>query len=146
MIRHNQLFRTARSLRSRITIGDTSAVSLPETFATSAGSKDSDNDNNNQYVSTKSGLQYLDVIVGQGESPNDGETVRVHYTGKLEDGTEFDSSHNTGIPIDFSVGIGQVISGWDEGIETMKVGGKRKLIVPPHLGYGHRNMGAIPPG
>jgi len=99
-----------------------------------------------KFKTTKSGLRYKDEVVGKGESPRIGDTVRVHYTGTLENGTEFDSSHHTGIPIDFPVGEGQVIEGWDQGILTMKVGGKRQLIIPPELAYGNKGVGSIPPG
>jgi FKBP-type peptidyl-prolyl cis-trans isomerase len=94
---------------------------------------------------TGSGLKYVDEVVGNGESPSPGRTVIVHYTGRLEDGTKFDSSVDRGQPFEFTIGVGQVIKGWDEGVMTMKVGGKRKLIVPPDLGYGARRVGPIPP-
>src|SRR5262245_65643413 len=83
-------------------------------------------------------LKYVDEVVGTGESPSPGKTVIVHYTGRLEDGTKFDSSfdHDGGQPFEFTIGVGRVIKGWDEGVMTMKVGGKRKLIVRPDLGYG----------
>lgn len=97
-------------------------------------------------VTTDSGLQYEDIVVGTGESPKAGQTVNVHYTGWLTDGKKFDSSYDHGGPIDFPIGIGRVIKGWDEGLLTMKIGGKRKLIIPPQLGYGARGAGgAIPP-
>ena len=87
-------------------------------------------------VTTPSGLKYVDLVVGTGASPQAGQMVTVHYTGTLENGTVFDSSVGKGPPIDFPIGVGRVIKGWDEGLMTMKVGGRRKLIVPPHLGYG----------
>jgi peptidylprolyl isomerase len=97
-------------------------------------------------VTTPSGLKYEDIVVGTGESPSPGKIVKVHYTGWLEDGTKFDSSFDHGDqPIDFPIGVGRVIKGWDEGVITMKVGGKRKLVIPPQLGYGARNAGPIPP-
>jgi FKBP-type peptidyl-prolyl cis-trans isomerase len=97
-------------------------------------------------VVTSTGLKYVDEVVGTGESPSPGRIVRVHYTGRLEDGTKFDSSRDHGDqPIDFPIGVGRVIRGWDEGLMTMKVGGKRKLIIPPDLGYGARRQGPIPP-
>jgi FKBP-type peptidyl-prolyl cis-trans isomerase len=87
-------------------------------------------------VTTKSGLKYIDEVVGTGESPRRGRPVSVHYTGTLANGTKFDSSVDRGQPYEFPIGVGEVIEGWDEGIMTMKVGGKRKLIIPPDLGYG----------
>ena len=95
-------------------------------------------------VTTESGLQYEDILVGTGVSPTPGQNVSVHYTGTLENGTKFDSSLDRGQPFQFRIGTGRVIKGWDEGVMTMKVGGKRKLIIPPSLGYGARNMGPIP--
>lgn len=87
-------------------------------------------------VTAKSGLKYIDEVVGSGETPKPGQMVTVHYTGTLESGTKFDSSVDRGQPYSFKIGSGSVIPGWDEGIMTMKVGGKRRLIVPPSLGYG----------
>lgn len=87
-------------------------------------------------VTTASGLVYVDEVVGTGESPRAGQTITVHYTGKLANGKKFDSSLDKGRPIDFVIGTGAVIKGWDEGLMSMKVGGKRKLIIPPNLGYG----------
>jgi len=98
-----------------------------------------------QEVTTSSGLKYVDLVVGSGASPQLGKTVSVQYTGTLEDGTKFDSSYDHGAPYEFQIGTGSVIKGWDEGLMTMKVGGKRKLIVPPKLGYGARAQGNIPP-
>jgi len=98
-------------------------------------------------VTTPSGLKYVDVKVGAGASPQKGKTVTVHYTGTLTDGTKFDSSVDRNEPFKFIIGVGQVIKGWDEGVMSMKVGGKRKLIIPPQLGYGARGTpgGPIPP-
>jgi len=87
--------------------------------------------------STPSGLKYYDMKFGAGLSPKVGQTVSVQYTGTLLDGTKFDSSYDHGgTPIDFPIGVGRVIAGWDEGVPTMKVGGKRRLIVPGALAYG----------
>src|SRR5262249_36660689 len=94
---------------------------------------------------SESGLQYIDRVVGTGISPSPGKQVTVHYTGTLENGTKFDSSVDRGQPFTFRIGTGAVIKGWDEGVMTMKVGGKRKLIIPPNLGYGSRPTGKIPP-
>lgn len=96
-------------------------------------------------VTTDSGLQYLDRKIGTGASPVQGDTVAVHYTGTLENGTKFDSSLDRGAPFVFVVGTGAVISGWDEGILGMREGGVRRLIVPSSLGYGARSVGSIPP-
>lgn len=96
-------------------------------------------------VTTSSGLKYEDIVVGTGASPQSGQEVTVHYTGTLVDGTKFDSSLDRGEPFKFTIGVQRVIKGWDEGVMTMKVGGKRKLVIPPHLGYGQRGIGPIPP-
>jgi len=96
-------------------------------------------------VTTQSGLRYEDIVTGTGSSPQSGQEVTVHYTGMFEDGTKFESSLDSGQPIKFKIGVGRVIKGWDEGVMTMKVGGKRKLVIPPHLGYGARPAGPIPP-
>ena len=93
-------------------------------------------------TTTASGLQFIDIEEGSGASPQTGQTVVVHYTGWLADGTKFDSSVDRGQPFSFSIGTGQVIKGWDEGVATMKAGGKRRLIIPPELGYG---AGGYPP-
>lgn len=87
-------------------------------------------------ITTASGLKYSDQVVGTGATPQKGQTVTVHYTGTLENGKKFDSSVDRGTPADFRIGVGAVIPGWDEGLMTMKVGGKRKLTIPGALGYG----------
>lgn len=97
-------------------------------------------------IVTPSGLKYIDIEVGTGDSPTTGQTVKVHYTGTLTDGKKFDSSLDRGQPFSFKIGVGQVIKGWDEGVATMKVGGKRTLIIPPDLGYGERGAGGVIPG
>ncbi len=94
-------------------------------------------------ITTPSGLKYQDLVEGTGMSPKDGDTVVVHYTGWLLSLRKFDSSVG-GEPFHFQLGKGQVIKGWDEGVATMKVGGKRKLVVPPDLAYGDRANGMIP--
>ena len=97
-------------------------------------------------VTTSSGLQYIDLQVGTGATAQAGQTVSVHYSGWLESGKKFDSSVDRGQPFSFPLGTGRVIKGWDEGVQGMRVGGKRKLIIPANLGYGPRGAGgAIPP-
>lgn len=89
------------------------------------------------FVRTRSGLQYQDTVSGSGSSPAPGQTVTVHYTGWLQsNGQKFDSSVDRGEPFTFTLGVGQVIKGWDEGVASMKVGGKRRLVIPSDLGYG----------
>ncbi len=102
-------------------------------------------------VKTETGLGYEDLVVGTGPSPATGQTCVMHYTGWLwvneAKGTKFDSSVDRGRPFEFPIGTGRVIKGWDEGVATMKVGGKRTLLIPPQLGYGDRGAGnVIPPG
>jgi len=90
-------------------------------------------------------LHHEDKVVGTGASPVVGKKVTVHYTGTLPDGTKFDSSKDRGTPFSFTYGVGQVIKGWDMGLETMKVGGHRTLIIPSHLAYGERGAGEVIP-
>ena len=91
------------------------------------------------------GLKYEDLKVGEGARPKSGQKVQVHYTGWLTNGKKFDSSVDRGQPFEFVLGQGQVIKGWDEGVATMKVGGKRKLTIPPELAYGSRGAGGVIP-
>ena len=97
------------------------------------------------YVTTPSGLKYKDMVEGTGASPTKGQNVTVHYTGTLTDGTKFDSSRDRGQPFSFPIGAGRVIKGWDEGVATMKMGGRRELVIPPELGYGARGAGGVIP-
>jgi FKBP-type peptidyl-prolyl cis-trans isomerase len=99
-----------------------------------------------EVVEGKNGLKYIDLVVGEGLDARRGDEVSVHYSGWLEDGTKFDSSLDRGRPFVFPLGRGRVIQGWDLGVAGMKVGGKRKLLIPAKLGYGKRGAGdAIPP-
>jgi peptidylprolyl isomerase len=98
---------------------------------------------------TQSGLEFEDTQVGTGNSPTRGQTCVMHYTGWLwvngAKGAKFDSSVDRGEPFEFAIGVGQVIKGWDEGVSSMKVGGKRTLRIPPELGYGARGAGGVIP-
>jgi len=97
-------------------------------------------------VTTPSGLKYVDEVIGTGEMPRAGQTITVHYTGTLADGTKFDSSRDGNEPLSRPIGVGLLIKGWDEGIMSMRVGGRRKFVVPPSLGYGLAgNPPKIPP-
>lgn len=118
-------------------------ANLPKEPATIAGNNMTDN--TEKTVTTDSGLKYVELKEGDGATPKTGQTVVVHYTGTLEDGTKFDSSRDRNSPFQFKIGVGQVIKGWDEGVGTMKVGERRKLIIPPELGYGARGAGGVIP-
>ncbi len=97
-------------------------------------------------VTTETGLRCIDMLVGDGSKPSQGDVVAVLYSGYLMDGKKFDSSVDRDEPFVFRLGVGAVIKGWDEGIGTMKIGGKRKLVIPSHLAYGGRGVvGLIPP-
>jgi peptidylprolyl isomerase len=100
-------------------------------------------------TTTASGLQYTDTVAGTGASPATGQICVMHYTGWLYDngqkGAKFDSSVDRGQPFEFPIGMGRVIGGWEEGVASMKVGGKRTLIIPPELGYGARGAGGVIP-
>lgn len=98
-----------------------------------------------EVITTPSGLKYIEIEEGTGATPKKGQTVTVHYTGTLENGKKFDSSRDRKRPFDFTIGVGQVIKGWDEGVGSMKVGGRRQLIIPPDLGYGARGAGGVIP-
>ena len=120
------------------------------TLGVACGSS-SDSDSNTEVkmedntVTTASGLQYKDIVVGDGEAAVAGKTVVVHYTGWLLDGAKFDSSVDRGTPFEFPLGAGRVIKGWEEGVSGMNIGGKRELIIPPDLGYGAQGAGGVIP-
>jgi len=121
--------------------GSTDKSGAPAATSTSAPLKV-----NGPPVTTASGLQYWDIVVGSGATATPGSAVKVHYSGFLTTGEKFDSSRDRGEPFSFPLGAGQVIKGWDEGVAGMKVGGKRQLRIPPELGYGAAGApGAIPP-
>jgi peptidylprolyl isomerase len=100
-------------------------------------------------VTDNATLQTIDTVIGTGVSPSRGQTCVMHYTGWLyengQKGKKFDSSVDRGQPFEFPIGTGMVIKGWDEGVSSMKVGGKRTLIIPPHMGYGARGAGGVIP-
>ena len=124
------------------------ALALMILFATacsSASSGAAGSGGGGQEVTTPSGLKYTDEVVGTGKQPQAGQTAIVHYTGWTLDGKKFDSSKDKNQPFQFPLGAGRVIKGWDEGVATMKVGGKRILIVPPELGYGARGFPPVIP-
>jgi peptidylprolyl isomerase len=120
----------------------TATLSLVPAFARAQAS-------GGKMITTPSGLQYVDTVEGTGPSPKTGQYCKMHYTGWLyqsgEKGKKFDSSVDRGEPFEFRIGTGQVIKGWDEGVATMKVGGKRTLIIPAALGYGARGAGGVIP-
>jgi peptidylprolyl isomerase len=115
-----------------------------------AFAQDKDKDKKeSKMTKTSSGLEYEDVVVGTGATPKNGQTCVMHYTGWLwqngQKGKKFDSSVDRGQPFEFQLGLGRVIKGWDEGVASMKVGGKRNLVIPPNLGYGTRGAGGVIP-
>ena len=136
----------AAELITKPTIADiVSSVVVKETtklMAPIAGKKTVDEN----LITTASGLQYVELVEGTGAQPVAGQTVVVHYTGTLTDGNKFDSSRDRNQPFSFKIGAGQVIQGWDEGLATMKIGGRRKLVIPAKLGYGDRGAGGVIPG
>lgn len=102
-------------------------------------------ENEPQEQSTPTGLRFIDYGGGSGDAAKAGDRVTVHYTGTFEDGRKFDSSHDRNQPFAFNLGAGQVIRGWDEGVAGMRVGDRRRLIIPGHLGYGSRGAGGVIP-
>ncbi len=114
--------------------------------APAAANVEKDKETGKPVVTTPSGLKYVDLVAGTGAAVKTGDHVSVNYVGKLLDGTKFDASADHGGTFDYVQGVTSLISGWTEGTSTMKVGGKRKLIIPPQLGYGMQGAGdAVPP-
>ena len=132
-------------MRYSIVFAMTLIVALITSTSSGGDMKSSDNPGGGQEITTESGLKYQDVATGNGREAALGDTATVHYTGWLLDGKQFDSSVDRKEPFSFRVGAGQVIKGWDEGVAGMKVGGKRKLTIPPQLGYGARGAGGVIP-
>jgi len=114
-----------------LTAGETQQATFPTSSA--------------EFITTESGLQYQEVTLGTGDLAEAGSLVKVHYTGRLEDGTQFDSSIERGNPIEFTLGTGAVIKGWDEGIAGMRVGGQRVLVIPADLAYGEAGRPPVIP-
>ena len=127
-------------LRSRILVASV-MVFVAMLFAPGVASAQ----NIGKAVTTASGLQIIDTKIGTGPSPKPGQICVMHYTGWLIDGTQFDTSRDRDEPIEFALGARQVIAGWDEGVAGMNVGGKRRLTIPPQLGYGARGAGGVIP-
>ena len=122
------------------------SVPVPTSVIITPSQSSSGEANMNNVQTMSDGLQIQDEVVGTGQDAKSGDTVTVNYVGTLASGTKFDSSYDRNTPFTTQIGVGQVIKGWDEGIVGMKVGGKRKLIIPPELGYGAQGAGnAIPP-
>ncbi len=140
---------TAKADEIQVAQSSTNADDLAPTAEPSLDTPMTENaenaENAENTVTTDSGLQYIDLVEGTGAIPQTGQTVQVHYTGTLEDGTKFDSSRDRNRPFSFRIGVGQVIRGWDEGVASMRVGGRRQLIIPPDLGYGARGAGGVIP-
>lgn len=116
-----------------------------EATAPPSGSEDATRAEPKSETQEATSLKIDDLVVGKGAASKSGDRVTVHYTGWLTDGTKFDSSKDRGQPFPFTLGAGEVIPGWDQGVAGMKVGGKRKLTIPPDLGYGASGTGPIPP-
>jgi peptidylprolyl isomerase len=123
----------------------TEVSDMTDTNDTSAETTEAPNSGDRDVITTESGLQYRKLVEGTGAQPQRGNTVLVHYTGTLEDGTKFDSSRDRDRPFSFKVGTGQVIRGWDEALSLMHVGDRWEVTLPPDLGYGQRGAGGVIP-
>lgn len=136
-----------QSTQSEVTSGIMLAQNQPALTTLTENNLIASNDtmSDTDVITTDSGLKYKELQEGTGATPKKGQTVVVHYTGTLEDGTKFDSSRDRNQPFSFKLGAGEVIKGWDEGLSTMKVGERRQLIIPPELGYGARGAGGVIP-
>jgi FKBP-type peptidyl-prolyl cis-trans isomerase FkpA len=128
--------RAAKQRNQRLLIGGIILIVLAVIGYFAFTALQNKNSSSGQATTTSSGLQVIDEAVGSGQEAKTGDTVSVNYTGWLADGTKFDSSYDRNQTFDFTLGAGNVIKGWDEGVVGMKVGGKRKLIIPPDLAYG----------
>jgi peptidylprolyl isomerase len=132
-----------------LTASSSFSLPLEEKTASPAASAPKNEEKASKMIKTPSGLQYEDTVVGTGASPKPGQKCVMHYTGWLWEneakGKKFDSSVDRGQPFEFQIGVGMVIKGWDEGVMTMKVGGKRTLLIPANLGYGSRGAGGVIP-
>ena len=137
-------FHNATMLLATLFVMCSTSIVAAGMFTTTALAQDA-----GKTMTTQSGLKITDTTVGTGATPETGQTCVMHYTGWLYEngskGNKFDSSVDRGQPFEFAIGTGQVIGGWDEGVATMKVGGKRTLIIPPELGYGARGAGGVIP-
>jgi FKBP-type peptidyl-prolyl cis-trans isomerase len=129
----------------RVTVGIIMILGLTPVWGWGGAMTVNEKGGNAGETTTASGLKYVDQVIGTGELAVAGKTTTVHYTGRLENGTKFDSSVDRGQPFSFPLGAGRVIKGWDEGVQGMKVGGKRKLTIPSDLGYGSRGAGGVIP-
>ena len=120
-------------------------VVLGYVFLSNRQSSNTEMTKNTDSIEQSSELKIEDIVVGTGMEVQSGDSVVIHYNGTLTNGTKFDSSYDRGEPFETQIGVGQVIKGWDEGVVGMKVGGKRKLTIPPDMAYGDRATGPIPP-
>jgi len=121
------------------------SLAVPASAGQDRGPGNTNGTNSARETVTPSGVKYVDLRIGQGEEAASGKIVEVHYVGWLEDGTKFDSSRDHNRPLTFRLGAGDALKGWDEGLAGMKVGGKRRLTIPPELGFGKQGVGSVVP-